>query len=77
VGKFIAVAVTIGAVTGLDAAGLNRFAAAFIGIAAGIAVLALLRFSNLGNRQHDPATDRAAASKPVSTKSSAKRSKGR
>jgi hypothetical protein len=52
-----AVAVTIGAVTGLDAAGLNRFVATFIGIAAGIAVLALLRFTNLGNRQHDPATD--------------------
>ena len=74
--KLIAIAVTIGAVTGLEVIGMNRIAAALIGITAGVAVLALLRLSNLGNRQI-PADDRAAAGESASTKASAKRSNGR
>ena len=76
VAKIIAIAVTIGAVTGLEMIGLNRIAAALIGITAGVAVLALLRFTNLGNRQRGPAADRAATSESVSTKPAAKRAKG-
>lgn len=75
--KIIAIAVTIGAVTGLDMTGMNRILAALIGIAAGLAVLALLRFSSLGNRQHDPAADRAAASPSAGKKPAGKRPKGR
>jgi hypothetical protein len=77
VAKIIAVAVTIGAVTGLEAIGMNWIAAALIGITAGVAVLALLRFSSLGNRQHDPAANRAAAGQPASKKASARGTKGR
>jgi hypothetical protein len=77
VAKIIAIAVTVGVVTGLEMIGVNRIVAALAGITAGVAVLALLRLSNLGNRQHDPAVDRAATSKSVSKKTSAKRSKGR
>jgi hypothetical protein len=73
VAKFIAIAVTVGAVTGLEVIGMNRIAAVLIGVAAGVAVLALLRLSNLGNRQHDPAGNGATVSK----KAAAKRSKGR
>jgi len=74
VAKIIAIAVTIGAVTGLEVIGLNWIVAAIIGITAGVAVLALLRLSNLGNRQHDPAVDRATASKSV-TKAAGSRTK--
>jgi hypothetical protein len=77
VAKLIAVAVTIGAVTGLEVIGMNWIAAALIGITAGVAVLALLRLSNLGNRQRDPAADRAAAGQPVSKKAAAQRPKRR
>ena len=77
VAKIIAIAVTVGAVTGLEVVGMNRIAAAVIGITAGVAVLALLRLSNLGNRQPDPAAGRGAASGSVSKKATAKRSKGR
>jgi hypothetical protein len=77
VAKFIAIAVTVGTVTGLEVIGMKGIVAALIGIAAGVAVLALLRFTNLGNRQHDPAGDGTAVSKPVSKKATAKRSKGR
>ena len=75
--KIIAIAVTIGAVTGLEVIGMNRIAAALIGITAGVAVLALLRITSLGNRQHGPAADQAAASKTASNKAAARRSKGR
>ena len=77
VAKIIAIAVTIGAVTGLEVIGMNRIVAVLIGGTAGVAVLALLRLSNLGNRQHDPAVDRGAASKTVSEKAAAKRPRGR
>ena len=63
VAKFIAIAVTIGAVAGLEATGMNRIAAVLIGVAAGVVVLALLRLSNLGHRQHGPAGDGATAGK--------------
>jgi hypothetical protein len=68
VAKFIAIAVTVGAVTGLEVIGMNRIVAALIGIAAGVAVLALLRLTSLGNRQRDPAADRGAAGKSVNKK---------
>ena len=74
--KIIAIAVTIGAVIGLDVIGMNRIAAAVIGAAAGVAVLALLRLTSLGNRQRDLAVDQDAGGKPVSKKAAAKRSKG-
>ena len=74
--KIIAIAVTIGAVTGLEVIGMNRIVAVLIGGTAGVAVLALLRLSNLGNRQHEPAVDRAAASESVSKKAAAKRPRG-
>jgi hypothetical protein len=77
VAKIIAIAVTVGAVTGLEVIGMNRIVAALIGITAGVAVLALLRLSNLGNRPHDPAADRAGASRSASNKAASKRSKGR
>jgi hypothetical protein len=77
VAKIIAIAVTVGAVTGLEVIGMNRIAAALIGITAGVAVLALLRFTNLGNRQQDPAADGAAASRSAGQQAAAKRSKGR
>ena len=75
--KIIAIAVTIGAVTGLEVIGMNRIVAVLIGGTAGVAVLALLRLSNLGNRQHEPAVDRATASKSVSEKAAVKRPRGR
>jgi len=77
VAKIIAIAVTVGAVTGLEVIGMNRIVAALVGITAGVAVLALLRLSNLGNRQHDPAAGRAAASGSASKRAAANRSKGR
>jgi hypothetical protein len=77
VAKIIAIAVTVGAVTGLEVIGMNRIVAALIGITAGVAVLALLRLSSLGNRQHDPAVDRGPASGSASKKAAAKRSNGR
>jgi hypothetical protein len=73
VAKIIAIAVTIGAVTGLEVIGMNRIVAVLIGGTAGVAVLALLRFSNVGNRRQDPAVDRAAAGKSVGKKAAAKR----
>jgi hypothetical protein len=77
VAKIIAIAVTVGAVTGLEVIGMNRILAALIGITAGVAVLALLRLSNLGNRQHDRAADRPAVNRSASKKAAAKRSNGR